>query len=512
MTDTPRPGPTILAIFGAAGDLAWRKLIPALYGLHRAGRLPGKLAVIGLDAREMKEGELGRRLRQGVDRFGPKGKVKDDDWEAFSGHFRGYLSGDFTDIGVYKKLASEVEKIRKDWDVEADAVFYLATPPFLMQPIAERLGQVGLADDRDSSRIVVEKPFGHDLESARTLNRALSGIFAERQIYRIDHYLGKETVQNILAFRFANALFEPVWDQRYIDHVQITVAEQVGVEHRGGYYDKAGALRDMVQNHLFQILCLVAMEPPVSFGADEVRGKKVEVLRALRPIREAEVHDLTVRGQYGRGWIEGDEVPAYHEEPDVDPESSTETYAALKLQVDNWRWHGVPFYLRTGKRLPSKVSEVFIQFKPVPHQAFPASSLEDWQPNRLSLHIQPDEGIHFRIQAKRPGLDLRLSPVDLHFRYSEAFDVEAPTAYETLLQDVMDGDATLFMRSDQVEEAWSFLAPVLEVWGGVKPVDFPNYASGTWGPETAEHLISRDGRSWLLPTAIAERKDALREG
>lgn len=358
-----------------------------------------------------------------------------------------------------------------------------------------------MTDNRQRVRIVTEKPFGRDLASASALNRTLTGAFDESQIYRIDHYLGKETVQNILAFRFANALFEPIWDRRYIDHVQITVAEQVGVEHRGGYYDRAGALRDMVQNHLLQILCLTAMEPPVSFDADEIRNKKVDVLRAIRPILPEHAHRFAVRGQYDAGWIEGQRVPAYRNEPGVARDSSIETFAAAKFFVDNWRWQDVPFYLRTGKRLLTRASEVFIQFRPVPHQSFPPGAVVDWRPNRLVICIQPEENILLRFQAKQPGQNLRLSPVEMRFCYRDAFRVTPPDAYETLLLDVMRGDATLFMRADQVEAAWSVVDPILEAWNSITPVDW-TYPAGAWGPEAAEVLIAQDGRSWLMPTVI----------
>jgi glucose-6-phosphate 1-dehydrogenase len=350
----------------------------------------------------------------------------------------------------------------------------------------------------------VEKPFGHDLASAVALNAALTAVFEEKQVYRIDHYLGKETVQNILAFRFANALFEPIWNRRYIDHVQINVAEQVGVEHRGEYYEHAGALRDMIQNHLMQILALIAMEPMVSFDADEVRNKKVDVLKAIRPVSVEQVRQVAVRGQYGAGLMEGQKVPAYRHEPGVAADSSTETFAALRLSVDNWRWQDVPFYLRTGKRLKARASEVVIQFRPVPHQSFPEAAALAWQPNRLIVHIQPQEGIVLRFQAKQPGPTLQLSPVGMNFSYQEAFKTKSPQAYETLLADVMAGDATLFMRADQVEASWSLLTPILDAWAEIKPVDFPNYESGSWGPEAADMLIAHDGRSWLQP--ILEEK------
>ena len=397
----------------------------------------------------------------------------------------------------FEALAKALKEQDKDLGEQAERVFYLATPPVIVEEIVHNLGQAGLTNDPQRSRLVFEKPFGHDQASAHALNRSLLETLEESQIYRIDHFLGKETVQNILAFRFANALFEPIWDRRYIDHVQITVAEQLGVEHRGEYYDQAGALRDMIQNHLMQILSLISMEPPIAFTADEIRARKVDVLRAIRPIPADNLHRYAARGQYGPGWLEGERVVGYRDEPDVDPASDTETFAALKLFIDNWRWQDVPFYMRTGKRMAESVSRAIIQFRPVPHQAFPASASIDWQPNRLEIDIQPDEGISLRFLAKQPGVMLRLSPRDMHFRYAEAFKTKPPEAYETLLLDVMQGDATLFMRADQVECAWSVVDPVLEVWDSVEAPDFPNYPSSSWGPESAEALIAQDGRSWL---------------
>ncbi len=508
MEEHDRPEPTVLVIFGAAGDLAWRKLGPALYNLFLDRWLPDRFAVIGVDAKQLEVSRFHQHLREGVDQFSRRGKSESGSWSAVTPGMS-FIPGDFQDPATYAALSRKLADLERAWGVKAGHVFYLAIPPTAVETVVQGLGKARLVEDRERTRIVVEKPFGRSLDSARALNALLTAVFEESQIYRIDHYLGKETVQNILAFRFANGLFEPLWDRRYIDHVQITVAEEVGVEHRGGYYERAGALRDMIQNHLMQILCLVAMEPMVSFHADEIRSKKVDVLHAIRPISRELIGEHAVRGQYGAGWIRGERVNGYREEPGVAQDSGTETYAAVKLFVDNWRWQDVPFFLRTGKRLGSRFSEAVIQFRPVPHRSFPSAAAMEWQPNRLTLRIQPQEGIRLYFQAKHPGPTLRLSPVDMSFSYQEAFQSSAPDAYETLLLDVMRGDATLFMRADQVEAAWSVITPILETWEQNGAVGFPNYASGSWGPEAAGSLIARDGRSWLQP-AVIESEDPSR--
>ena len=402
---------------------------------------------------------------------------------------------------TYERLAATLADMDREWSTEAQRIFYLAVPPWMFEAIPITLSEVGLAS-RKQTRLVVEKPIGSDLESAKAVNRTLTQAFHESQIFRIDHYLGKETVQNILAFRFANPLFEPLWNRNYINHVAITVAEQVGVEHRGRYYEKAGALRDMIQNHLLQLVSLIAMEPPVSFAADEIRNKKVDVLRAIRPMVPDKISTCAVRGQYRAGEINGQRVCAYREEPDVDPNSRTETFAALELSLDNWRWHDVPFYLRTGKRLPVRASEIVIQFCRVPHRAFPPEAASDFQPVRLILSIQPFEGIVLKFHAKQPGRSMHLRSVDMRFGYQENFETPSPDAYETLLRDVLVNDPTQFKRADEVEAAWIAVMPVLQAWAATPPDDFPNYAAGTWGPKAAEELLARSGRQWFPPLAV----------
>ncbi len=499
------PDPAVLVILGGTGDLSHRKLVPALYNLHLDDWLPEEFAIVGVGRSTWDLARFRAEMRQGINAFSRRGKTTDKDWEEFEHHLSGFVAGEFQDDAVFAEIVKAIEKHDREWNRRATRVFYMATPPDAFAGIAEHLGKKGLAADRAGTRVVIEKPFGRDLASAQKLDGLLTSLFAESQIYRIDHYLGKETVQNILAFRFANVLIEPIWNRRYIDHVQITVAEEVGVENRGRYYESAGALRDMLQNHLLQILCLIAMEPPVSFNAEEIRNKKWDLLQAVRVIRKKQVDRIAVRGQYGAGKVggklDGKDLPAYRGEPDVDPRSNIETYVALKLQVDNWRWQGVPFYLRTGKRLPKRASEVSVAFRPVPHRIFPTQSADEWRSNRLLIGIQPHEGISIDFTAKRPGPAMRLAPVSLRFDYQEEFRTEGPEAYETLLLDVMRGDATLFMRADQVEAGWSIVAPILDVWEKSPPVGFPNYEAGSWGPAAADALIRRDHRQWFVPEA-----------
>lgn len=488
-------GPSVIVIFGAGGDLAKRKLMPALYNLALDKSLPDPCLIVGV-GKDMELNAWKLQMKEGIDTFSRRGAITQDAWDQFSGRFVA-IDGSFEDVTVFAQLKKLIDSTETEWGMKLNHIYYLSIPPSFIQTVSDGLASASLNEDVERDRLVVEKPFGRDLESSGALNDALLKNWHENQIYRIDHYLGKETVQNLLAFRFANALYEPIWDRRYIDHVQITVAEEVGVEKRGGFYETAGALRDMVQNHILQLLCMVAMEPPTSFDADEVRNKKVEVLRAIRPFDGMNMYDVAVRGQYGAGMSGGQAVQGYRNEPGVSPTSSTETYAALKLLIDNWRWQGVPFYVRTGKRLASKLSQIVIQFRPVPHQMFPTTAAEHWEPNRLFINIQPREGIITRFQAKSPGKGMRLRTVDMDFYYEDSFSVEPPEAYETLLNDVMMGDGTLFMRADQEHFAWSIVQPVLNTWVEHPATTFPNYVAGSWGPEAGEALIARDGRTWM---------------
>ncbi len=488
--------PAVFVIMGGGGDLTWRKLVPSLFSLYEGDWLGEGFHILGVDRKQMDLDAYRKHLAEGIGQSNRSGEPDADRWRGFAEHIS-YLRLDSEASEDYEELAGRLDGVEEELGEEACRIFYLAVPPQAVETIVAALGAAGLESPRARTRVVVEKPFGWDLESARDLNGKLQAVFEEDQIFRIDHYLGKETVQNILAFRFANSLFEPIWDRRYIDHVQITVAERIGVGHRGGYYDQAGALRDMVQNHLMQVFTLISMEPPVSFEADEIRDKKMDVLRAVRPISQDQVHAVAARGQYAAGWMEGEHVKGYREEDGVDPASSTETFAALKLYVDNWRWQDVPFYLRTGKRMPARLSTASIHFRPVPHQAFPSRVVDEMQPNRLVITLQPDESIGLRFLVRNPKLGMRLSLAEMRFNYQEAFEASTPKAYETLLLDLIKGDATLFKRAGQVEKGWSVVDPVLEYWTENKSQQFPNYAAGSWGPESAEVLIASDGRRWL---------------
>jgi glucose-6-phosphate 1-dehydrogenase len=493
--------PCIMTIFGASGDLTKRKLIPALYNLALERLLPDKFAVVGV-ARSALSTEEFRKLIAKEAKELVSGTVDPAVWARLEQRLH-YLNGDYHDSQTYRRLRALLSQVEKDFDSAGDYLYYLATPPDLFCPIAQQLGLAGLAREEDGlwRRLIVEKPFGHDVESARDLNRKLKQVFNESQIYRIDHYLGKETVQNILIFRFANGIFEPIWNRRYVDHVQITVAETLGVEQRGGYYDQTGALRDMVPNHLFQLLSLMAMEPPISFEAGNVRDEQLKVLRALQPIALDEVPRRAVRGQYAESTLDGQKVAAYRSEPHVAANSCTETYVALKLFIDDWRWQDVPFYLRTGKRLPRRISEVAIQFKCAPHVLFRHTPVPCTNPNLLVLRIQPEEGIALRFEAKVPGPRVRLGAVNMDFRYADYFGDQPRTGYERLLYDCILGDATLFWRADMVEQAWSAVAPILDAWKTTPCRDFPNYAAGAWGPKEADTLLEHDGRHWLAPEA-----------
>lgn len=496
--------PVILFIFGGSGDLNYRKLTPALFNLFIDDWLPKNFAVCGIGRSELTIGHYKNHLHDGIEKFSRR-KDHDGKWESFSASMD-YISLDLTAGKEYGVLTDYINKKEKEFKAHPNVIFYMAVAPQLVPIIAKNLKALPTCADTKCTRIVVEKPFGHDLQSAQELNRLLGSLYKEEQIYRIDHYLGKETVQNILAFRFANALFEPVWNRNYIDHVQITASETVGVEGRGDYYEGSGALRDMVQNHILQLLCMIAMEPPLSFDAEEIRNKKVDVLNAIRKLTRENVHEYAVRGQYSDGWLKGEQVKGYRQEEKVSTKSTTETFAAVKFFIDNWRWQGVPFYVRTGKRLNAKATVISVAFRPAPSYAFPKEASETWRPNRITFSIQPENDIRLRIQAKRPGTSVSLDPVNMVFNYKDAYDVQEPEAYETLLLNAMEGDPTLFMRSDQVEASWSVIMPIIEAWQSRPPTDFPNYSPGSWGPEDTEALIARDGHNWItLPLPPHEK-------
>ncbi|MBM3785210.1 MAG: glucose-6-phosphate dehydrogenase [Acidobacteria bacterium] len=486
-----------VVIFGANGDLTKRKLLPSLYRLAFERRLPQGFAVIGISRTAMTDVEFRKKMESSVKEFLENSPFDQELWDDFA---RGlyYIAGDVADAALYQRLSVRLDEISQIRQTAGNALFYLSTQPSHYATAAEGLGNAGLARAAGGAwrRLVVEKPFGHDQSSAKDLELALHRHFSEEQIYRIDHYLGKETVQNILAFRFGNPLFEPLWNRQYIQHVQITAAESIGVEGRGGYYQEAGALRDMIQNHLLQVLATVAMEPSAVFEPTAVRDERAKLLRSIRIYKPDDVDTFAVAGQYGPSASGAKAMPGFRQEEGVDPKAMTDTYAAVEFQIDNWRWAGVPFYVRSGKRMPKRVTDIAIRFNPVPHSLF---SSDTARPNMLILRIQPEEGISLRFSSKQPGPGMKLRPVSMDFNYGTSFGMRTPTAYETLLVDAMTGDATLYTRQDMVEASWEAVQPVLDVWGDRKADPFPNYAAGSWGPRESDEMLSRKGHEWRIP-------------
>jgi glucose-6-phosphate 1-dehydrogenase len=492
--------PAVFVIFGASGDLTSRKLIPAIENLALRRLLPVGFSVVGVARTEMTDDDFRERMRELVEKGGGGGPEVTHVWDSFVGGFR-YVAGDYGDHATFERLKQVLQELDRERGTAENRLYYLATPPTTFPTVIEGLAAAGLnkpTSDDAFVRIVIEKPYGHDAASAIELDGIVHSAFDESQVYRIDHYLGKETVQNVLALRFANATFEPVWNRRYVNHLQITVAEALGVEHRGSFYEQAGALRDIVQNHVMQVLSMTLMEPPASFDAGGIRDEKVKALRAVEILTPEKVARQVVRGQYQRGWVGGEEVPGYREEEGVDPHSTTETYVAMKLKVDNWRWAGVPVYVRTGKRLPKRVTEVALQFHGVPHLPFSAHLAKDLEPDALVLRIQPDEGITLRFGAKVPGQAFHVRSVSMDFFYGAAFLEETPEAYERLLLDALVGDATLFIRSDEVHQAWRIVDPLLQAFAN-DDVPLARYDAGSWGPDEADQLIEADGRRWRRP-------------
>ncbi len=491
----PKADPCTLVIFGATGDLTRRKLIPALYDLACVGCMSPHFDIVGIGRKPLSDDEFRRELEEATSQSKDARNFNAEVWRDFAKRIT-YLRGDPSDPATFPALSDRLQEMQRG-GASANVLFYLATPSSIFKEIIDGLGSARLNKrDKGWTRVVVEKPFGRDLESARELNEELLSVFSEEEIYRIDHYLGKETVQNILVFRFGNLIFEPVWNRNYVDYVEITAAETLGLEGRASFYEETGALRDMVTNHMLQLLSLTAMEPPVAFDADSVRSKKVEVLRAIHPMTVNQVAACTERGQYGPGKIEGKPVPGYRQEPGVAKDSMTETYAAVTFHIDNWRWAGVPFYVRTGKRLSRNLTEIAVHFKRTPQALFALTPDEDLSRNTVAFRIQPNEGIAVDFDAKRPGTEMRTANVQLNFRYREAFGTKTPVAYETLLLDVMRGDATLFTRRDEVEAEWRLTTPIENAWLELPPPNFPNYAAGGEGPADSERLISASGHRW----------------
>jgi glucose-6-phosphate 1-dehydrogenase len=493
---TRQAGPCVIVILGATGDLTARKLIPAIYNLTRSNFLSREFALVGVARDKVDTEHFREMLAESLRKFAVS-QVDNDlaDWLSRRVY---YLSGMFDDPQLYTRLTELLSTVDKTHNTNANYLFYLATSPVFFGEIVKQLGECKLTAEENHSwrRVIVEKPFGHDLDSARKLNKEMSTYLQEKHIYRIDHYLGKETVQNILIFRFGNGIIEPIWNRRYVDNVQITVAETVGVESRGGYFDQSGTLRDMVPNHIFQLLSLTAMEPPISFAADAVRDEQTKILHGLQPITAEEVLQRCVRGQYGEGFVGEERCIGYRGEPNVDPESHTETFVAMKLQVENWRWADVPFYIRTGKRMAKRHTEIAVQFRRAPLRLFRDTPVEKLKPNLLIIHIAPEEGITLSLGAKVPGPQVRIGSVNMDFRYNDYFGAAPSTGYEVLLYDCIVGDATLFQSAEMVEAGWAVMDPVIDVWKALPPRSFPNYAAGTWGPEAAASLIERDGRHW----------------
>lgn len=489
------PAPNTMVIFGASGDLTKRKLLPALFNLACDNLLPQDFAVVGFARRAKSHADFRKEMVQAITQFSRRRQFDANLLQNFSERIF-YHSSTFEDEAGYSGLQRLLEELETSHQTAGNRLFYLATPPEYYPVIVQRLGQAGMVRNaRGWTRVIIEKPFGRDLDTARELNRQVLSVFEESQVFRIDHYLGKETVQNILVFRLANGIFEPIWNRHYVDHVQITVAEELGVEGRGGYYETAGVMRDMIQNHMLQLLALVAMEPPIAFAAQEVRNEKVKVLQAIRPILPEEVDRFVVRAQYSAGSFGGQQVPGYLQEPGVAPESRTETYVALKLYLDNWRWAGVPFFLRSGKRLPKRATEIAIHFKSAPHLLF-GEHTAGLEANVLALRIQPDEGITLRFAAKLPGAAIQVRTVNMDFRYGTSFGKPSPEAYERLIWDCMLGDSTLFTRRDEVEASWQFVTPILTGWQQRNDLPLPQYSAGTWGPPEADAFIAPEGRRW----------------
>jgi glucose-6-phosphate 1-dehydrogenase len=492
--------PCTVIIFGASGDLTKRKLVPALYRLVQERLLPAEFAIVGLARTEMNSDEFRAAMKEAIVEFSEAKSVDEDVWNSFAQGLY-YLTADIDNPDDYDKLAELLNQVDKERGTHGNRLFYLSVAPRFYGEAVKQLGEHGLAKPQGTEwvRVIVEKPFGTDLDSARALNNELHQYLDESQIYRIDHYLGKETVQNLLVFRFANGIFEPLWNRQYIDHVQITNAEMVGVEGRGGYYETAGVVRDMIQNHVFQVLSLVAMEPPVNLGSEAVRDEKIKAMQAAREFTPERVRAECVRGQYGQGSIAGKPVPGYRQEEGVAPDSSTETFAAIKMYFDNWRWAGVPFYIRSGKRLTKRVTEIAIQFNAAPLPLF-GEAMEQITPNQLIIRIQPDEGITLRFAAKVPGQVTNIRDVNMDFRYGASFGIQLAEAYERLLLDCILGESTLYARKDMTERGWELVMPILNEWAATKDkVDFPNYEAGTWGPKASHDLIEKDGRRWHRP-------------